>query len=67
MGDRVGLADLPAEEVALLVAIGSSRPGAIKKAVEMDAIRFAVDVRRHVSTQRPPAILDTRLKEMRRR
>lgn len=70
MGDRLWLCDLPSEGnaiPALLCAVGASGDGAIKVALALCAIIYVVDARRHAATQHSAAILDARLKEMRRR
>lgn len=50
-----------------LKAAIAGREGSLKVAVALDAIIFAVDAIRHGVMAHPTAILDARLKEMRRR
>lgn len=70
MGDKLGLVDLPSQEVAhrnFLSASGSSQAGALKVAIAIDAILHAYDARRHGSRLHPVSLFDARLKEARRR
>lgn len=70
MRDTLLLTDLPDEAEAhaqMLAGVASSRAGAMKVAVALDAILFAVDAHQHGSEVAPRAPFDSRLKELRRR
>lgn len=70
MSGRLCLTDLPAEDAVGATFLGaaiSPKAGAMKIAVALDAIIFAVDAIRHGAMQQPTAVLDARLKQMRRR